>query len=756
MEKLLSVIKRNGESIALDVERPNNVVIKACVGLEGVNASTVLSKAHLQFTDGMSTEHIQEILIKAAVSLISIETPNYQYVASRLQMYDVRKRSYGQYTPPTFKEHCHKMVSIGIYDKSLLDFTELEYIELNSYIDHKRDKDFSYAAAGQLIDKYLLRDRTKYRAFHESPQMMYMAIASTLLKGDMDKIRIFYDGASTFKFSLPTPIMGGVRTPTRQFSSCVLIKSGDTLDSITAAGTAIVKYVSKKAGIGLDNSMIRAEGAPVRNGEMKHTGILPFLKYHVGSLKSCSQGGLRGGSATTYYPMWHYQYEDIIVLKNNRGIEENRERRSDYGIQINGEMIRRYLMKEDIWLLDPYDVPKVYEYFFSDQDLFKTEYDKAIIAAKAGLIRGKQLTASEVWDMFISERSETGRIYAMFVDNINSHTPFDCKVDPIYQSNLCLEIALPTKPFENEFDEDGRIALCTLASFNMSMFDHETGFESMMIYAEVLVTALDNLLSYQEYPMIQAKLSTEEYRTLGIGIVNLADYLTVRGLKYGNHDALNDINMWMEKFNYALTRASVDIAKKKGPCEKWQATCYGSGIFPWEKRNKNIDKVLDKVTYIPEKWEELRNDLMEYGIRNATLSAIAPTETSSQVLNATNGVEMPKASMSIKASKGGLLKQIIPHPELVNEYEYLWDHVRPTKYLMTCAVTQKWIDQSISTNTFYYPGKTNDVIEKKQLMDDIIMFYNMGGKTLYYQNINDGATDELAPEAEAECDTCII
>ncbi|AUR97853.1 ribonucleotide reductase large subunit [Vibrio phage 1.244.A._10N.261.54.C3] len=754
---MTQIIKRNGERTPLDVDRPNNVVMKACEGLDGVSWSEVMAVAKLQFVDGTTTERIQEILIKAAEQLITPESPNYQYVAARLQMYDVRKRAYGKYKPPTFKEHCHNMVKLGKYDSDMIDFTDEEFAQFEQFIDHKRDKSFSTAASGQLVDKYLIRDRTKHRAFFESPQMMYMAIAVTLLRGDMVRIKRFYDGASLFKFSLPTPIMSGVRTPTRQFSSCVLIKSGDTLDSIIATSGAIAKYVSKRAGIGVDESSIRGVDAPIRGGEMVHTGVVPFLKYHVGALKSCSQGGVRGGSATAYYPMWHWQFEDIIVLKNNRGIDENRERKVDYGIQLNGEMIRRLLDNEDMWFFSPEEVPEMYKAFFDDQEKFRVEYEKAITIAGAGLIRGRCIKAADAWDMMLGERSETGRIFFAFVDNMNIQGPFSPHIDPVTQSNLCLEIALPTRSFEHEFDEEGRIALCTLASFNMSQFlDLDESLDELMMYADALVRALDGLLSYQDYPMIQAKIATDEFRTLGVGIVNLADFLCRKGMKYGSKAALNEVNEWMERFAYALTSASVELAEEKGACERWEDTCYGEGKFPWELRNRNIDAQLDTVCDMGDEWESLRSRISKSGIRNATLMAIAPTESSSQVLNATNGVEQPKAPMVIKASKSGLMKQIVPTPELVDQYEYLWGNANPTAYLITCAVLQKWVDQSISTNTFYNPSKTNDVIERYQLLRDIIMFYHLGGKTLYYQNVNDGAGDELEPEKEPECDTCVV
>ncbi len=756
---MIQIRKRDGSLVPLDIEKVHEVVEMMCEGLDGVSVSEVEINAQLQFTDGMTTERIQEIIIKSAEDLISLEEPNYQYVASRGQLYDVRKRAYGDKIP-TLLEHVHNMIDQGKYDPDILnEYTVSEWKRLGRYIDHNRDNNFGYAACGQLLDKYLLRDRTKHRAFYETPQMMYMLISMTLLSGikdprkRMDAVMTFYDGASTFKFSLPTPIMAGVRTPTRQFSSCVLIKCGDSLPSINATATAITNYVSKRAGIGIDASAIRAIGSAIRGGEMEHTGVVPFLKYHVGALKSCSQGGVRGGSGTVYYPMWHYQFEDIVVLKNNRGIEENRERRVDYGMQINGELLRRYIKNEDIYFFDPKDVPELYEAFFANQELFKILYDNAIADAETGRIRHKKMSAVEAFDMMMLERTETGRIYIAFVDHMNRHTPFDAQTDPIYQSNLCLEIALPTREFEHQFDENGRIALCTLASFNMSEF-LDGDLDEMMRYGDVLVSALDGLLSYQDYPQIQAKLATDEFRTLGIGIVNLADFLAQQGLKYGSSKTANVVNEWMEKFNYALTSASVRLAEENGPCEAWERTCYKEGVFPWEKANPRVDNNIVIPSHLD--WEPLRARVLKSGIRNATLSAVAPTESSSQVLNATNGVEMPKAPMSIKASKSGMFKQIIPHPEIIDNYEFASKQKNPQNYLRTIAVIQKHIDQSISTNTMYNPSLTGDVITREQLMRDILTAYTLGVKTLYYSNVIDGASDELEPEEEPECSTCVV
>ncbi|QJT71461.1 ribonucleoside-diphosphate reductase large subunit [Vibrio phage vB_VcorM_GR28A] len=762
----IRIRKRDGRLEPLNVDKVHRVVEMMVEGLEDVSLSEVEIGAQLQFTDGMTSERIQELIIRSAEDLISPDAPNYQYVASRGQLYDVRKRAFGNEIP-SYSEHVNNMIKAGYYDPMLLDdYSAAELAQFDAVIDHRRDNNFGYAACGQLLDKYLIRDRTKHRAFKETPQMMYMAIACSLLSYlpshngyRAQQIIKFYNAASTFDFSLPTPIMAGARTPTRQFSSCVLIKCGDTLPSINATALAITNYVSKRAGIGWDIGEIRAEGSPIRNGEMTHTGLLPFLKYHVGALKSCSQGGIRGGSGTVYYPWWHYQFDDLIVLKNNRGIEENRERRADYGVQLNGFLLGKYLRDEDVYLFDPKDCPDMYAAFFADQEKFALLYEDMVRSAERGEVRFKKFTAKELLnDMLLGERTETGRIYIAFVDNMNSHSPFDPKTDPIYQSNLCLEIALPTREFQHEFDEDGRIALCTLASFNMSKFIGEDAFDRMQETAELVVQALDGLLRMQDYPMIQAKIATDEFRTLGVGIVNLADFFMQQGLQYGSDEALEVLNKWMEKFNYSLTRASVNLAKQDGPCEAVDRTCYAKGIFPWELYSPRDPQVeLGASTEMMQLWAELRSDVRKYGIRNATLSAIAPTESSSQVLNATNGVEMPKAPMSIKASKSGNFKQIVPDSSKMGNYQYLWKQPSPEAYLRTCAVAQKWIDQSISTNTFYIPMLTGDEIQRDKAMRHIIAFHAMGGKTLYYSNVYDGAGDEIDEVDMAKfCAGCVV
>ncbi|AUR89210.1 ribonucleotide reductase large subunit [Vibrio phage 1.121.O._10N.286.46.C4] len=760
----INIVKRDGSKEKLDLDKINKVVLGACAGVANVSASEILLKAKLHFVDGMTSARIQEIIIKAATEMVTATTPEYATPAARLQMYDLRKKVYGQYKPCSFSELYKKNVELGKYDKEVLEiYDESEWAYFDSLINHRRDKTFSLAACGQLLDKYLLKDKGTGQYF-ETPQMMYMAIAITLhgyhsnKEYRLEQIKKFYEGASTFSFSLPTPIMAGVRTPTRQFSSCVLIKCGDTLDSINATATAITNYVSKKAGIGLDHGAIRGEGASIRNGEMTHTGVIPFLKYHTAALKSCSQGGVRGGAGTTYYPFWHIEFENLIVLKNNKGVEENRERRLDYGLQMNGALFELYMNDEFVYLFSPEDVPDLYDSFYSgDNELFRKEYMYAIWMAESGKIRYKKIKATQLLNTFAMERSETGRIYVAFVDNINKQSPFDTDTYPIYQSNLCAEIALPTKSFESENDESGRIALCTLASFNMSKYvDILWDEEARKVFWEdcaALVQGLDGLLGYQDYPMIQAKISTDEFRTLGVGIVNYADFHAKLGVVYGEKLALEYTNRWMEMLAYGLTKASADLAERYGACTKSSSTCYGQGKFPWELRNKNIDKIVSNKPFLEKEWEELRKQLLTTGIRNATLMAIAPTESSAQVLNATNGVEMPKAKVSVKASKSGLFNQVVPNPD--RQYSYLWEQKSPVPYLTSCAVCQKWVDQSISTNTFYNPENyETGKIPKEDIIGDIYEFYKLGGKTLYYSNFHDGSDD--SDDNKEVCETCVV
>lgn len=760
---MINIIKRDGTSVPFEIEKLHAVIERGAEGLNGVHVSEVIAASKIQFTDNMKTERIQDIIIQAAASLISVEKPNYQYLAARLKSYDLRKIVYGQYKPPHLREIFIKNIKLGVYDPEFLDIYSVEeFDELQATINHKRDKNFTWAAMGQLTEKYLLRDRSRKdsKVFYETPQVMYMGIAMALFSQMQDKaerlemVKKFYEYASTGKFSLPTPIMAGVRTKTRQFSSCVLIKTGDTLDSINATAASIVNYVSKRAGIGFDVGAIRGIGSPIRGGEMVHTGLIPFIKYLTGALKSCSQGGIRGGAATAYIPMWHYQFDDVVVLKNNRGVEENRERRIDYGIQINRVLFERLVNKQPLYLFDPKDNREMYEAFFSDVDKFRALYENMIKSADAGIVRAKKMMAEEVFQLFLDQRSDTGRIYVAFVDHMNQYSPFT--TDTIYSSNLCLEIALPTREFEQYDDENGRIALCTLASFNLTAFEDPKEMEDV---AYVLVSALDMLLEYQDYPMRQARMAVEEYRPLGIGVVNVAHFLAKNFTGYGSPIGLELLDNWMAHLHYYLVKASNKLAQKFGSCKKPTIHDFGQvtadlqplplDILPNGKKPEGMAYGLD--------WEELKDNLRRYGIRNATLLAIAPTESSSQVLNATNGIEPPKGLISNKGSKDGVYKQIVPDVETLGPlYDLKWD-LSCIDYLKTAAVAQRWVDQSISVNTHYDPEKYPEgKIPRSLMMQDILSFYMWGGKTLYYNTNKDSKEDEELKAAEEVCDTCVV
>ncbi|WNM70800.1 ribonucleoside-diphosphate reductase subunit alpha [Salmonella phage Mansal] len=759
---MIKIIKRDGSSVPFDIEKLHTVIERACDGLEGVSVSEVEAASKIQFTDNMKTERIQDIIIQAAATLISVDKPNYQYVAARLKSYDLRKVVYGQYKPPHLLDIFAKNTKLGVYDREFLElYSKEEFEELNTVINHKRDKNFTWAAMGQLTQKYLLRDRSSdSKVYYETPQVMYMAIAMALFsawdkESRLTMVKKFYEYASTGKFSLPTPIMSGVRTPTRQFSSCVLIKTGDTLDSINATAKSIVDYVSKRAGIGFDVGAIRGIGSPIRKGEMVHTGLVPFIKYLTGALKSCSQGGIRGGSATCYVPIWHYQFDDVVVLKNNRGLEENRERRIDYGIQINRVMFERLVNKQPLYLFDPKDNREMYEAFFADVNKFREMYDNMIKAADAGLCRSKKLQAEEVFQMLLDQRSDTGRIYIAFVDHMNEYSPFN--LDTIYSSNLCLEIALPTREFQQYDDEDGRIALCTLASFNLTAFEDPTEMEDV---AFVLVSALDMLLEYQDYPARQARLAVEEYRPLGIGIVNVAHFLAKNFTGYGSPIGLELLDKWMAHLHFYLVKASNRLAMRFGSCKK--STIHDSGFVTADLQPLPLDILPNGKKPVGQAygldWEGLKQNLSEYGIRNATLLAVAPTESSSQVLNATNGIEPPKGLISIKGSKDGVYKQIVPDVETLGPlYDLKWN-LDCIEYLKTAAVIQRWVDQSISTNTWYDPEKYPEgKIPRSLMMQDILSFYMWGGKTLYYNTNKDSKEDEeLKQIEEPGCESCVV
>lgn len=741
MQQDLMVRKRNGQRESIDLEKIHRVVIWAAEGLDQVSPSEVELKAHLQFYDDIKTADIHETLIKSAADLISETAPDYQYLAARLAIFHLRKRAFGSFEPPHLFDHVAGMVEAGRYDKHLLeDYSREDFEELNRHLDHSRDMNFSYAAVKQLEGKYLVQNRVTGEIF-ESPQILYMLVAACLFadypkETRLDYVKRFYDATSLFKLSLPTPIMSGVRTPTRQFSSCVLIECGDSLDSINATAGAIVKYVSQRAGIGINAGRIRALGSPIRNGEAFHTGCIPFYKHFQTAVKSCSQGGVRGGAATLFYPLWHLEVESLLVLKNNRGVDENRVRHLDYGVQLNKLMYQRLIKGGDITLFSPHEVPGLYDAFFADQDEFERLY---VQYEQDESIRKRKVKAVDLFGLMASERASTGRIYIQNVDHCNTHSPFDPKKAPVKQSNLCLEIALPTKPLNEIQDEEGEIALCTLSAFNLGAIEKLDELEEL---ADLIVRGLDNLLDYQDYPIIAAKKATENRRTLGVGVTNFAYYLAKHGVRYSDGSANGLVHRTFEAVQYYMLKASNQLAKERGPCLKFKETTYAKGILPIDTYKREIDEFCDEpLQYF---WETLREDIREFGLRNSTLTALMPCETSSQITNSTNGIEPPRGFVSVKASKDGIMKQVVPeYTELRDQYELLWNIPNNEGYLQLVGIMQKFVDQSISANTNYDPAKfPGEKVPMKQLLKDLLTAYKYGVKTLYYHNTRDGAKDQ--------------
>ena len=727
--------KRDGTKEELDLEKMHKVVFYACEDITGVSASEVEIKSHLQFYDGIESADIQETLIKAAADLISEETPNYQWVAGRLINYHLRKQVYDSFEPPHLREIARKNIERGLYDKEFFSvYNEDEINQMEDFIKHERDEDMTYAAMEQFRGKYLVQNRASGEIF-ETPQVCYMMIAATLFsqypkEERMKWVKDYYDAISQFDISLPTPVMAGVRTPQRQFSSCVLVETDDDLDSINATSSAIVKYVSQKAGIGIGAGSIRAIGSKIRNGDATHTGVIPFYKLFQSSVKSCSQGGVRGGAATLYYPIWHLEVEDLLVLKNNKGTEDNRVRHMDYGVQFNKTMYERLLTNKDITLFSPADVPGLYEAFFEDQDKFKELYEKA--EKKTG-IRKKVLKASELFGMFMEERKNTGRVYLMNVDHANSHGAFKPELAPIKQSNLCCEINLPTKPLYSVRDKEGEISLCTLSAINWGNISEPSKFKKV---CRLAVRGLDALLDYQSYPVLAAELSTMKRRPLGIGIINFAYWLAKNDLTYQNigKRGLAKVDEWAEAWSYYLIEASVELAEEYGPITGTGETRYGDGITPNMTYKKEVDELVAHKERMP--WEDLRERLRNTGIRNSTLMALMPAETSAQISNSTNGIEPPRAFVSVKQSKHGVLKQVVPgFARLKNKYDLLWSQKSPEGYLKIMAVLQKYIDQGISVNTSYNPEFFPDEkIPLSVMLQHLVMFYKYGGKQLYYFN----------------------
>lgn len=745
------VIKRDGRREPYQWEKIEKVISWAGEGLD-VSTSQVELQLKLHLYDGVTTSEVHKAVVKTMADLISAEEPDYAKMAARAAMFGVRKEVYGDFEPMHFPLFVKSMVSRGLYDGAILkDYDDYELDVMGDKINHGLDMTYEWAGVQQLQGKYLVQNRVTHQLY-ESPQMANMMISACLFSRydkdiRMDYVLRFYDALSTFKISLPTPIMSGMRTPTRQFSSCVLISAGDSLKSINAATSAIVEYISQRAGIGLDISRIRAIGSEIRGGEASHTGVIPFIKLFKAGVKSCSQGGVRGGAATLYYPMWHYEFRDLIVLKNNRGTEQNRERHLDYGVQINGFLYQRLLRNEKISCFSPHDVPGLLDAFYADQKEFARLYQ---IYEADPTIRRQTYAATELFAELASERSGTGRIYVQNVDHCNTHSPFIPSIAPVRQSNLCAEIALPTKPLINIDDPDGEIALCTLAALNLGML---TDMKEIAELTDLLVRALDELLDYQNYPVVAAERSTMYRRPLGIGVINYAYWLAKNGMKYSDGSANNATHRLFEMIQYSLMWASTNLAKEKGRCPGFGETKMSQGILPIDTYKRDIDTVVDNRLYCD--WEVLRAHIVEHGMRNSTLSALMPSETSSQISNSTNGIEPPRGLVSVKQSKDGVMRQVVPEIERLGDaYELLWDMPDMTGYINLVGIMQKFIDQTISANTNYDPSRfPNGKLPAAVVLQDLIHGYRMGVKTWYYQNTRDGSDDAAFKGKDPESST---
>ena len=750
----IQVTKRDGTKEPLMLEKWQTQIAKVCSGTADVSQSMIEITAQPHFYDGITTREIDEITLRAIVNLIDVENNpdlghvNYQYVAGKQRLSMLRKDVYGQYTVPRLYEIIKKNVAVGLYTPELLEwYTEEEWNKMDEFIDHNKDEQYSYAAIEQLIEKYLVRNRST-KEIYETPQVRYMVAAATVFHKEepqtarMRYIKEYYNAASDGLFTLATPVLAGLGTPTKQFSSCVLIRSDDDLDSIFASGEMMAKYASKRAGIGLEIGRLRPLGSPIRGGEIMHTGMIPFLKKWFGDLRSCSQGGIRNASATVFYPIWHHQFDDLIVLKNNQGTDETRVRHMDYGVVLSAFFWRRFKNRENITFFDPNEVPDLYEAFYRNTPLFEELYVKY---EQRKDLRKKVMSAEEVFrGGILKERTDTGRIYLVFIDNVMNQGPFDPEYHTIYQSNLCCEILLPTKPFKRLDDVEGRIALCTLGSINWGAFRHP---EDMRRACRILQRSLCNILDYQDFLSIQSKLSNDEIQPLGIGVTNLGFWHAKRGHKYGEKDALAEVKSWMEHQAYYLTEATVELAKERGKCLDSDRTRYGQGNFPWEFRAAGVNELAD---FTPElDWEPLREEMKQYGVRNATLMAIAPVESSSVVINSTNGIEMPMSLISTKESKAGSFTQVVPdYHKLKSKYQLMWEQQDCVGYLKTAAVLQAYVDQSISTNTFYNPANYPDrKVPTTLIAKNLMLAHHWGIKTFYYSLINkQGSKVEETPQ----------
>jgi ribonucleoside-diphosphate reductase alpha chain len=759
------VVKRSGDNEPLDLNKLHLMVEEACRDLSGVSASQVEMQSGIQFYDGITTAEIQEILIRSASDLIDLDNPNYQFVAARLLLFSVRKSLYGRVQDhPDFVEHINSCVDAGVYDSEILtNYTKEELDRLGSYIKHSRDYLFTYAGLRQVVDKYLVQDRSSGQVY-ETPQFMYMMIAATIFarypkETRLSYVKRYYDAISKHRINIPTPIMAGVRTPLRQFASCVLVDVDDTLDSIFSSDMAIGRYVAQRAGIGINAGRIRGINAKIRGGEVQHTGVVPFLKKFEATVRCCTQNGIRGGSATVHFPIWHQEIEDILVLKNNKGTEDNRVRKLDYSIQISKLFYGRFIKNEEISLFSPHAVPGLYAAFGTDR------FDDLYVAAERNeSIPRKTIGAQELFLDLLKERAETGRIYIMNIDHCNSHSSF---LDKVEMSNLCQEITLPTIPLQHIDDPNGEIALCILSAINVGKVKDDEEFEDL---CNLSVRGLEELIDYQNYPVVAAEIGTKARRSLGVGYIGLAHYLAKLGFNYDTQEAWDAVHQLSESFQYFLLKASNEVAKEKGACEYFNRTKYSQGILPIDTYKKDVDEV--SSVPLQHDWEVLRQSIKEFGLRHSTLTAQMPSESSSVVSNATNGIEPPRGFLSIKKSKKGPLKQIVPqYQHLKNNYTLLWDMPSNRGYINIVAVMQKFFDQAISGNWSYNPENyANNEVPVSVMAQDMLTCFKLGHKTAYYQNTYDNKTDEVKEDkvsiddlvkellegGEEDCESCKI
>jgi ribonucleoside-diphosphate reductase alpha chain len=770
-DQTITIVKRDGRKEPLDINKIHLMVEEACEGLAGVSVSQIEMNADLQFRDGITTAEIQEILVRSASDLISLEKPNYQFAAARLLLYGLRKDVFGKFDYDPLYDVVKRNVEYGVYDNELLEkYSKDEWRQMDVYINHSRDLDFTYAGMRQVVDKYLVQDRSNGHIY-ETPQYMYMLIAATIFAEypadtRLSFVRRYYDAISTFKINIPTPVMSGVRTPIRQFASCVLVDVDDTLPSIFNSSTAVGYYIAQRAGIGLNTGRIRAIGSKIRGGEVAHTGVIPFLKVYESVVRSCTQNGVRGGSATVHFPIWHKEIEDVLVLKNNKGTEDNRVRKLDYSVQISKIFYERLLTGSNISLFSPHDVPGLYD-AFGNNEVFDELYVKY---EKDTKIPRKEISALELFTDLLKERAETGRIYIMNIDHCNSHSSFQ---DQITMSNLCQEITLPTRPIQLLDETDGEIALCIISAINVGNLREHDDLKNL---CDLAVRALDEIIEYQRYPVKAAEKSTKARRSLGVGYIGLAHYLAKRGLSYADDEAARQVNRLTEAFQYYLIKASVNLAKEKGRCELFERTKYAQGILPIDTYKRDVDDFLG--TELHYDWKALRKEVQEHGMRNSTLSAQMPSESSSVVSNETNGIEPPRAAMSTKKSKKGPLKQIVPqYYTLKNQYSYLWDKGINAGYIKIVAAMQKYFDQSISGNWSYNPAEYPDgEVPMSVMFNDLLTTYKYGWKTSYYHNTYDAKGEDednlsvdnavtlsvnlennvATPSDEEECEACTI